>query len=375
MKQRSLSLAIVHLDNLRRNYERILSAINKNTLTIPIIKADAYGHGISKVAEVLSEYESVAYLGVAHTGEGVRLRKREISKDILLLSCIDPLEFEIMYNFNLTPVIHTVELLESMVEFAKRSGKRFKVHLKIDTGMARLGIRVDELEKAVKICKANRQYIEIDGLMSHFSESELDNNWTERQKRLFDESIEAFEANGIYPRLKHIANSTAIFRYPQTHYNCVRPGLSLYGYLSRKELTESIGLKPVLEIRSKLISVHSLKRGEGISYGRTFTASKDMKVGVVAFGYADGLFRCLSNRIDCLIGGKRCKAIGTICMDMFMCDISDISARTMDPVIILGQDGKEKITADELAEKAGTISYEILTNIGKSSRVRRIYRD
>ncbi len=372
--QRSLSCAVVHLDNLRHNYELITETINRDTRTIPIIKADAYGHGMLKVAEALSDYDNIAYFGIAHTQEGLSLRKKGIHKNLLLLSCINPQEFELMHNYNLTPVIHSLSLLKNAVEFSRNTGKKLKAHLKFDTGMARLGISQKEAEEAIEICKKYAKHITVEGVMSHFSESESNPDWTETQMRRFDAILAQFEDEGIYPEYRHIANSAAIFTNKKTHYNCVRPGLSLYGYLGKRELTEKAGLKPVLEIRSKLISIHELKKGEGISYGRTFIAEKEMRVGVVAFGYADGLFRILSNRAHCAVKGKRCKIIGTICMDMFMCDLTNVNAEPFDTVTILGGDDSSAPTAEELAELADTISYEILTNIGKSTRVRRIFK-
>ncbi len=367
-------MAIIHLDRLRYNFEQIRDVVGDFVKIIPVIKADGYGHGMVKIAEVLSEYDNVAYLGVAHTEEALLLRKKGINSNILVMSCVRSSDFEIMHSLNITPVIHSMNLLNAVVDFSKQNNKRFPVHLKFNTGMSRLGICEDEFDDVLGICKKEERYIKIEGLMSHFSDSERDKEWTTEQNNRFKKIIRLFEFHGFDIKFKHIANTGAIFRDRQTHFNCVRPGLALYGYIPFKDIKNGIDLKPILDVKSQLISVHRLKKGESISYGRTFTASRDMVIGVVAFGYADGLFRSLSNRIECIINGKRCKGVGTICMDMFMCDITDVDAKVSDEVTILGSSEGEIITADELADKSGTISYEILTNIAKSIRVERIYK-
>lgn len=369
-----LSVAIVHLDRLRHNYEIIEKATTKGTGIIPVIKADAYGHGMLRVAKALEDYSSIAYLAVAHAREGIDLRKSGITKGILILSCFDSGDIEQMYRFGLTPVIHSIEILKQVGECARALGLRIPVHLKFDTGMARLGINPMDAERALELVIDYSSSLQLDGLMSHFSDSESDAEWTQRQNRLFNQIVDLFNSRGLEPRYRHIANTGAIFLHKNTHHNCIRPGLALYGYLPHRQLKNIVDLKPVLEVKSQLISIHQLKAGEGISYGRSFVADKDMRVGVVAFGYADGLFRSLSNKMECIVNGKRCKGIGTICMDMFMCDLTDIDASVYDTVTIIGSDGSESITADELAEKAGTINYEILTNIAKSDRIKRIYR-
>ncbi|WP_025209205.1 alanine racemase [Hippea sp. KM1] len=368
------SRSIVHLDNLHHNFQKISEFVGKNTSIIPVIKADAYGHGIIRIAKELSIYPNVAYLGIAHIKEGAMLRKRGIKKPILAMSCLDSFDINTMLEFNITPVAHNIFLLERLIEHAKNNSITIKLHLKFDTGMARLGIREEEVQKAIELCRKNSKYLKIDGLMSHFSDSESDADWTRLQLKRFKDIVSLFNDYGIYPRLTHIANSGAILSSKETHLNCVRPGLAMYGYAPSEPLKKIIDLKPVLEIQSQLINIHILKKGEGISYSRTFVAEKDMRVGVVAFGYADGLPRTISNRFRCLVNGQFSRSIGTICMDMFMCDLSDIDAKVSDDVVILGQQNGLSITADELAKKAGTIAYEILTNIGKSIRVKRVYK-
>jgi alanine racemase len=369
------SKAIVHLGHFHRNFQSITDFVGNNVSIIPVIKADGYGHGMIRIARELQNYNNVGYLGVAHIKEGVILRKNGIKQDVLAMSCLDSFDVEMMDEFDITPVVHSLFLLKKVADYAKMHNKKIKIHLKFDTGMARLGIRKEDIEESILLCKKERDYIEVDGLMSHFSDSESDASWTLNQNRRFMEIVNFAKDEGFNPAYKHIANSGAVLQHRQTHHNCIRPGLIMYGYTPSSALEGIINIKPVMEIKSQLISIHSLKKGEGISYGRTFTAPKDMRIGVVAFGYADGLFRSLSNRLECLINGRRCKSVGTICMDMFMCDITDIEASVSDEAVIVGRDNNEEITINDLAGLSGTINYEILTNIGKSIRVNRMYVD
>ena len=368
------SRAIVHLNKLHHNFESISKYIGKDVNIIPVIKADAYGHGIIRIAKELSIYSNVAYLGIAHIKEGVMLRKKGVKKPILAMSCVDSFDIDSMLKADITPVVHNVDLLERIIDYAKSTHANIKIHLKFDTGMARLGIRKEEIEHTFELCKKNNDSVNVVGLMSHFSDSESDLDWTRFQLKRFKTIIDYFISGGISPKYTHIANTGAIINLRESHLNCVRPGLGLYGYVPDESLKNSIDLKPVLEIQSQLINIHMLKKGEGISYGRTFVADRDMMVGVVAFGYADGLFRGLSNKMECIINDKKVRSVGTICMDMFMCDLSGVNAKVSDNVIILGSSDSHAITADDLASKSGTIPYEILTNIGKSIRVKRVYK-
>ncbi len=369
------SSAVVHLKNFHHNFRTISDYVGKGISIIPVIKADGYGHGMIRIARELQNYNNVAYLGVAHIKEGVILRKNGITQKILAMSCLDSFDVEMMDEFDITPVVHSLYLLKKVVDYAKTYNKQIHIHLKFDTGMARLGIRKEDVEESVALCKKEKNYVAVDGIMSHFSDSESDDAWTLEQNKKFSQIIKFIEEEGFSPRYKHIANSGGVLKHKETHHNCIRPGLILYGYTPSNNLQKAIDLKPVLEIKSQLISIHSLKKGEGISYGRTFKAPYDMKIGVVAFGYADGLFRNLSNKMECLINGKRCKNVGTICMDMFMCDLTDVEASVSDIATIVGKDGNESITIDDLAYLSSTINYEILTNIGKSIRVNRLYAD
>ena len=363
----------INISNLHHNFNRISKYIGSSIKIIPIVKADAYGHGIVEISSELEHYDQVSYFGVAHANEGILLRKHGIKKNILAMSCINPYDIKNMHKFNITPVIHNIESLNAVIEYAKSINYTMDVHIKIDTGMARLGMNADSVMEIAEICKKNRKYINIKGLMSHFSDSESDDDWTYKQFIKFQNAAVFFEDSGFDVKCRHISNSGAIIKHKNMYLNCIRPGIILYGYMPSPDMDNVLGLKPVMSLESSIINIHNLKKGDGISYNRTFIAPRDMKIGVVAFGYADGLFRSLSNKMECIVNGRRCRVLGNICMDMFMCDISNADAKISDIVTIIGKDNTESVWADELAEKADTINYEILLNIGRGLRTKRVY--
>lgn len=367
------SRIIISISNLHHNFNDISEYVSKSVNIIPIVKADAYGHGMVKISSELEHYGQVSYFGVAHANEGIYLRKNGIKKKILAMSCINAHDIKNIHRFNITPVIHNMESLNSVIAYAKSANYVMDVHIKIDTGMARLGMGMNSIEKIARICKKNRKYINIKGLMSHFSDSESDDDWTHKQFERFQDAIAMFEDSGFNIEYKHIANSGAIIKHEDMYLDCVRPGIILYGYMPSPDMDNVLDLRPVMSLESSIINIHNLKEGDGISYNRTFIAPHDMKIGVVAFGYADGLFRSLSNRMECIINGKRCKVVGNICMDMFMCDITNVDVEIGDVVTIMGKNNNESVWADELAKKADTINYEILLNIGRGIRTKRVY--
>ena len=369
----SNSRIMINISNLHHNFNAISKYVGNSVKIIPIVKADAYGHGIAEISSELEYYDQVSYFGVAHVNEGILLRKHGIKKKILAMSCINTHDIKNMHKFNITPVIHNMESLDTVIEYAKSLNYAMDVHIKIDTGMARLGMAMSSITKIAEICKKNRKYINIKGLMSHFSDSESDDDWTHKQFIRFQNAMAFFEDSGFDIECRHISNSGAIIKHKDMYLNCVRPGLILYGYMPSPDMDNVLDLRPVMSLKSTIINIHNLKKGDGISYNRTFIAPHDMKIGVVAFGYADGLFRSLSNKMECIINGRRCRVLGNICMDMFMCDISDVDAKIGDVVTIIGRDNTESVWADELAKKADTINYEMLLNIGRGLRTKRVY--
>ncbi|OSS41982.1 Alanine racemase [Desulfurella amilsii] len=362
----------INLKTIRENFLNIQNYVGNKTEVIPVIKADAYGHGASAVALALKEFVK-NYFAVACTEEAVELRKNHIDTNIIVLSRAGFGDIEDLYNYNLTPVVHGFSVLQDIIDFAKNKKYRFPIHIKFNTGMNRVGFNQLDLEKIVELYKKNKDYIDIVGIMSHFSNSESDIKQTTQQLNIFEEIIKSIKSYGIDPRYYHISNSGAILNYRSSHFNAVRAGIALYGYYPKKQKDNSMNIKPAMSIKSFIISKHYLKKGEGISYGPSFVANCDMQVAIVAFGYADGLFRLMSNKFGVIVNDKLCKSIGTICMDMFAVDVSDVDVKVGDEVIIMGKSKTCMVDADDLALVSSTINYEILTNIGKSLRVKRVY--
>ncbi len=363
------TVAYINMDNLIHNY-CLVEKLTKGASIIPIVKADAYNHGSIEVSRALSSFSSLSYFGVAHIQEGKILRENGIKKPILVLSCILDDDFHIIYEYDFTPVLYSLSLIEKMANFAKQRGKRINVHIKIDTGMNRLGISYKDAQKTYEKLEEYRDFLNVEGIMSHFCCADSDDEFTSVQLNRFNDVISFLESKGFYFKYKHIANSAAIVKFPQTYLNCTRPGIILYGYTPEQNISNP-GFKPVLSIKSHIIHIHDLYPGEGVSYNRTFITKEKLKIGVVAIGYADGFQRTLSNNFYVLIKGKKSFIIGSVCMDMIMCDLTYIDAKVGDEVIILGKDQGEKIDAWTLASKTNIIPYEILTSIGE--RVRRIY--
>lgn len=363
--------AYINLDNLKENINIIKSRLNADTALVAVVKADAYGHGAVKVAHgALSA--GAAMLAVATVDEGVILRKADITSPILVLSRGGKYEEAVRYD--LTETVFDEKEADDINDEARKQGKTVKVHIKLNTGMSRLGFDAFDVSSAEKIEKISRlSNICIEGIYSHFAESDLKSGkeFTKMQFARFTNMVKQLEKRGITFRYKHICNSGGVFSHPDMQLNMVRPGIALYG-CNPNDSGEDYGLKNILELKTGIIAVRKLKVGETVSYGRHFKADTERRVAVVSAGYADGYNRRLSNKAEVIICGKRAPVIGNICMDVFMADITDIpEAHVGSEVILIGRSGKEIITADELADISGTISYEILTSI--TSRVEREY--
>ncbi len=360
----------IYLKAIVENFQNIQNYVGSNVEVIPVIKADAYGHGAIAVALKLREFVK-SYFAVACTQEAIELRKNHVDKDILVLSRVE--DIEDLYNYNLTAVVGDFSIFKNIIDVARNKKYKFPIHIKFNTGMNRLGFLHSDLDEILELYNKNKDYIDLVGIMSHFSSSESDFDRTNEQLNVFNKIIEEIKLHNINLRYYHIANSGAILNNKGSHFNAVRAGIALYGYYPKKQESNPLNIKPAMSIKSFIISKHTLKKGEGVSYGPTFIANCDMDIAVVAFGYADGLFRALSNKFSVIVKNKLCKSVGTICMDMFAIDISNVDVKVGDEVIILGESENYKVDADDLAQLSSTINYEILTNIGKSLRVKRVY--
>jgi len=350
--------AEIDLKALSHNLSKIKFFLKSACKIIAVIKADAYGHGAVQVARTL-ETDKIDYLGVAFSEEAVQLRKAGIKSRILVFFDRD---VEGVFKYGITPVIFDFKQAEILSTEACKRKVTVPVHIKVETGMGRLGIYDNPCRIIRKI--AILPGLKIEGIMSHLSQAE-EPDWSRQQIKKFSRLKSCLNKSGINC-LFHISNSAGVV-YPEALFDAVRPGLMLYGY----SLNIS-DLRPCMTVKTKIMEIRKLPKGTPISYGKTFITKRKSLIGVIPVGYADGYFRKLSNRAYVIVRGKKAPVVGTVCMDLTMVDLTEIpEAKINDDVIIIGAAGKERITAMDIAEWAETIPYEVLTSLG--SRARRKY--
>lgn len=370
-KKRTWSEVNVHA--LHYNICKITEKLPQGCRLMGIVKANAYGHGAVKVAKLLERF-NCSYLAVACIDEAEELRGAGIKLPILILGAT-PMEFtKRIVEADAVQTLSSLELARAYSTELEKLGLMLKVHVKLESGMGRTGFDVKSGDVSEVVKALALPAFEAEGVYTHFSVSDEQEGeeYTRTQFTVFTEAVSKIEKDsGISFKLKHCANSGALYNYPEMYLDMVRPGIALYGAYRGKGY-ENIGTAPVMSLKSRIVQVNEVKMGESISYGRVFHADRDMRVAVVPVGYADGLHRVLSGKIDMLVNGVRCRQIGRICMDMCMIDISDAGkVKAGDIATIFGYDRGKAISVNELAEKAGTISYEILTSLFE--RVARIY--
>ncbi len=363
--------AEVNLDNLAHNFRLLREKTGGGVKIMPMVKADAYGHGMIPCARKLAEC-GADYFGVASIEEGIRLRRAGISLPVLVLGAVLSDSVAGFFDAGLIPALCDWETALALEEEARRRDCRIKVHIKVDTGMGRIGVLWNEAD--VFIRKVGfLEHIEIEGLFTHFPCADEENNdLTAVQEERFLRVAASAERSGVRIQLLHAANSAAILNRGRAGFNMVRPGLALYG-VSPLPGENDLSLKPVLSLKSRLVYVKRLPAGSGVSYGHTYRVPDECVVATVPLGYGDGYPRNLSNCGPVLIGGRRYKISGRICMDQLMVDAGRDALSTGEEAVFIGGQGKEEITARELAALGGTIAYEILCGIG--GRVPRVYRD
>lgn len=369
MDKKDRAWAKVKLQNIEDNFLEISNYIK--TKVMCIIKADAYGHGILQVAQTL-ERAKADYFGVATLREAIMLRQSGIRCPILLLGFFeDKYIIDIIEN-NITFTIYDYETAQKVSEVAKKLDINAKIHVKIDTGMSRLGISYDDniINEIMKINSLSN--IEIEGIFTHFAVADdiKKSEHTYNQAKKFKEICDILDKKGIKIELKHTSASGAIIDYPDLCFNMVRAGIILYGYYPDKDMPKKLELKPAMTLYSKIAQVKNIKKGSSVSYGMNFVAQDDMKIAVVTIGYADGYLRANSNKSYMLYKNKKVNIIGNICMDMCMIDVTDISDIKMgDDIVVFGDN--INLGADTVSKFANTIPYEILCSVSK--RVPRIY--
>jgi alanine racemase len=365
----------VDLKILAENFKAIKAHV-KNSKVMPILKANAYGHGLVRVAQLYEEFKA-DYLGVAVVEEGILLREMGIKIPILVLGGIWGNQIPLFLKNNLSITASSIDKLKQIDETAARMKTKAIVHLKIDTGMERLGVHYYNAEKFLEAAYACKNII-VEGVYSHFATAESEDLiFTKLQLERFNEVLEFFSkhsnSQSTNPPIRHISNSGAILQLPEANLDMVRPGIMLFGVYPSKNIKKTVVVNPALTWKSLVVYFKVIKAGNAVGYGLTYKPDHNIRAVTIPVGYGDGYFRSISHKAKVLLNGKLYSVIGNISMDQIVVNIENDSAYNSDEVILLGSDGRNSITAEDLAEWAGTIPYEILTNI--NTRVPRIYLD
>jgi alanine racemase len=347
--------AQIDLNKIVQNLRTVKKVVGPKTKVMAVVKSDAYGHGLLPVASIINK--EVDYFGVAWLEEAVKLREEGIKTPIFLLT--EPMfsdQADKIVKLELTPTIYTFDFASVLSKQAVKLGKKQKAHLKIDTGMGRLGIPLNEAVDLIESV-SRLENLKIEGVFTHFSQADdKKSSHTNVQLKKFNEIVFALENRGIRIPIKHAANSAAVFNFPHTHLDMVRVGISLY--------------KGALSFRAKVSHLKAIPKNSFLSYGTTYKTKTNTKIAVISCGYADGVDRGLSNSGEVLIHGKRYPIVGNVCMDMCLVDLGNSNRINVgDEVVFLGKSKNEEITIDEVAKKTNTISYEVMCRMG--SRIQR----
>jgi alanine racemase len=359
------AVAEIDLRALSHNLEVVRKKTGNRSI-MAVVKADAYGHGALEVSNHLIK-KGISHLGVAFAGEAVALRESGIDVPITVFFDRDNIDEYIRYN--LIPTVSDTATARKIDSAARRRRKKIPVHIKVDTGMGRIGFTMSSAVKDIARIASFRNIL-LEGLMSHFSDADLkDKHFAKLQLKNFSSLVASLKEKNVTFNHHHMANSAAVLSMPGAHLDMVRPGIMLYGYV----YPGVRGLRPVLSLKSSILLLKTVPKGTPISYGRTFITKRRSTIATIPVGYADGYNRLLSNKGEVLIKGRRVPVVGRVCMDTIMVDVTKIPDVTYkSSVVLIGMQGKEKITADDIAEKTGTIPYEVLTSIGQ--RVKRVYK-
>lgn len=369
--ERRPTSAIIDTEALKHNYFQLREKVSKTSKVMAVVKANAYGHGDIEVAGVL-ERLGCEFFGVAIAEEGERLRKSGIKRPIVVLGGAYPGQVKDIFSLDLTPVVFDILTAGALNSYAERLGTVKNIHVKIDTGMGRLGLLAGEIAPFFEELKGFKN-LRLEAVLSHFAEAEsADRDFTVKQLEDFVKSVDMIKGLGYAPEYIDMANSAAAAAHPDSRMDIVRPGIMLYGAYPAPRFAKEISLKPVLTLKTRVLHLKKVPPGFTVSYGRTFTAKKECVIATLPIGYADGLPRRLSGKGEVLVRGARAPIAGRVCMDLTMCDVTNINGVAVgDPVVVIGTQGTETIPVEEVAERSGTISYEIFCNI--SGRVPRVY--
>lgn len=378
MKTLKRTWAEISLDNLEHNYRALRARTPQGCKFLGVIKADAYGHGAVPVSGTLSEL-GCEYLAVSNLEEAVQLRRGGIRTPILILGYTPPEYADTMVFMDLTQEIHSIDYARALEERLRGTNYILNVHLKLDTGMGRIGFLAygDHSELPQLAAFSQLTHLRVEGVFTHFSVAdsrrEDDERYTALQYARFCDALAELDSYGIRPTLRHCANSAVTILHPEFSLDMVRGGIALYGCAPDVDCEGPLDLRPVMTLRTTIAQIRDVAAGTPISYGRTFTAPRDLRMAVLPIGYADGLSRGLSGKVSFRLRGQDVPVIGRICMDMCMVDITSVSdAKVGDELTLFGYDEDGvRVPVERLAQASGTISYEILCTLSK--RIARLY--
>jgi len=363
--------AEVDLDAISHNVKVIKQQLSLDTMLMVVVKANGYGHGAVPVAQA-ALHHGAQWLGVAIVEEGINLREAGITAPVLILGAPPKWQASLVVEHDLRVAVCTWGLAKALSAAAKQRGVKAHVHVKLDTGMGRLGILPEAALEFITQLQTLPN-LEIEGIFSHFATADdLDNTYAERQFGAFMDVIKQLEMAGISIPIKHMANTAAGFAMPETQLSLVRSGIAVYGLSAGPNQPQSLDLAPSMELKAAVSHVHKVPAGSGISYGVEYVTDQDTNIVTLPVGYADGYSRLLSGKAEVLLRGRRYPVVGNICMDQCMVDVGDGKIAIGEEAVLLGRQGDEEISAGELAEKIGTIHYEIICMIG--GRVPRVYK-
>lgn len=364
--------AEINLDAIVKNVDNLMALTKENTGALAVVKADGYGHGDVAVAKAVAQ--KVTGYAVATLDEAVNLRENGVKKPILVLGYVDPYEFDILVSHEITATVFDVETAQLLADAARVQKKQAHCHIKVDTGMRRIGLEPNENGIAIVKQITALKELSADGIFTHFAASdETDKTSAEHQFKLFTDFTGRLEKEGIHFTYRHCANSAAVIDMPQVDLDMVRLGIAMYGmYPSDEVKKEKVELFPALDLKSHVTMVKEIPAGEKVSYGGTFTTTRTTKLATVSVGYGDGYPRALSSKGYVLVRGQKAPIVGRVCMDQMMVDVTDIENVTRaDIVTLIGKDGDAEITVEEIAALAGTFNYEFVCDLGK--RIPRSY--
>lgn len=364
--------AEINLDNLAHNIREVRKHTNENALVTAVVKANGYGHGSVDISRTFLD-NGADRLAVAILTEAIELRNGDITEPILVLGYTPPTQYGKLLEYDIIQAIYNYEEAKMLSNKALELGQKATIHIKLDSGMGRIGFLPTEesIEDIIKISKLPNIYIE--GIFTHFAKAdEIDKSHTKGQFEKYMYIVNALEERGLNIPIKHVSNSASIIDLPEFNLNMVRAGVMIYGFYPSDEVKKNIELKPAMTLKAKISHLKVVPKGTGISYGQIFVTDKESKIATIPIGYADGFTRMLTGKAEVAINGKRAKIVGKICMDQCMIDVSHIEdVKLGDEVVLFGYGKEEYPHADEVASKIGTINYEVVCMI--SRRVPRVY--